>query len=114
MAHYAKVLDGIVQQVIVAEEDFFESFVDTEPGEWIQTSYNTHGGVHANGKTPLRMNYATVGGTYDADRDAFIGKTNWPSWVLDEDTLLWKTPVDYPTDGNDYKWNEETTSWDAV
>ena len=111
MAHYAKVLDGVVLKVIVAEEDFFDNFVDTVAGDWIKTSYNTYGGVHTLGGTPLRMNYATVGGTYDIDRDAFIGLKEWPSWVLDEDTLLWKPPIDYPTDGKDYKWVEEEVSW---
>jgi len=114
MAHYAKVLDGVVLKVIVAEEDFFDNFVDTVAGDWIKTSYNTYGGVHTLGGTPLRMNYATVGGTYDIDRDAFIGIKEWPSWVLDEDTLLWKPPIDYPTDGKDYKWDEEEVSWVLV
>ncbi len=72
MGHFAKVNNGIVEQVIVAEPEFFNTFVDTSPGQWIQTSYNTHGGVHKNGGTPLRKNYAGIGYTYDAQRDAFI------------------------------------------
>lgn len=111
MAHYAKVLDGKVIDIIVAEESFFDTFVDDSSGEWIKTSYNTHGGVHTSEGTPLRMNYASVGGTYDKDKDAFINPKPYPSWVLDEDTCLWKAPVDYPTDGKDYKWDEEKVSW---
>jgi len=114
MAHFAKVQDGIVTQVIVAEPEFFDTFVDTTPGEWIQTSYNTHGGVHANGKTPLRKNYAGIGFTYDKDKDAFIPPKPFASWLLNEDTCLWEAPVAMPDDGKIYKWNEETTQWDEV
>ena len=114
MAHYAKVNNGIVEQVIVAEADFFDTFVDSSPGQWIQTSYNTHGGVHANGETPLRKNYAGIGMTYDTTRDAFYAPQPYPSWVLDEDSCLWESPTAMPDDGNSYTWNEETTSWDAV
>lgn len=110
MAHFAKVVDGQVSQVIVAEQEFFDTFVDNSPGPWIQTSYNTHGGVHANGGTPLRKNYAGVGYTYDAVRDAFIPPQTFASWLLDEDTCLWIAPVARPTDGN-YVWDEQTTSW---
>ena len=111
MAHFAKVVDGLVTQVIVAEPEFFDTFVDSSPGQWIQTSYNTHGGVHANGGTPLRKNYAGIGFTYDATRDAFIPPKPFPSWVLNEDTCLWDAPVAYPTDGQAYIWDEATTSW---
>ena len=90
MAHYAKVTNGIVQQVIVAEQDFIESYVDNIAGQWVQTSYNTYGGVHANGGTPLRKNYAGVGMTYDADRDAFITPKPDGNYVLNEDTCLWE------------------------
>ena len=72
MAHFAKVNNGVVVQVIVAEPEFFDTFVDSSPGQWLQTSYNTYGGVHVNGGTPLRKNYAGVGFTYDLTRDAFI------------------------------------------
>ena len=106
MAHYAKVVDGIVSQVIVAEADFFNTFVDTSPGQWIQTSYNTHGGVHANGGTPLRKNYAGVGYTYDAVRDAFIPPKPYASWTLNEETCLWDAPTPMPTDGQPYSWDE--------
>lgn len=111
MSHFAKVVDGKVVQVIVAEADFFNTFVDSSPGEWIQTSYNTHGGVHANGGTPLRKNYAGIGYTYDKVRDAFIAPQPYASWVLDEASCLWNAPVAMPTDGKPYEWDEATTSW---
>ena len=121
MAHYAKVKDGVVTQVIVAEAEFFDTFVDTEPGEWIQTSYNTRGGKHYDPETneeddgtPLRKNYAGIGFTYDADRDAFIPPQPYDSWTLNETTCLWESPVAYPDDGEMYKWNEDTTTWDLV
>jgi hypothetical protein len=111
MGHFAKVTDGKVTQVIVAEPEFFETFVDSSAGEWIQTSYNTHGGVHALGGTPLRKNYAGIGFTYDRIRDAFIPPQTFASWVLNEETCLWDSPIPYPNDGKVYKWNEPTTSW---
>lgn len=114
MAHFAKVNNGIVEQVIVAEPEFFDTFVDSSPGQWIQTSYNTHGGVHANGGTPLRKNYAGIGYSYDAQRDAFIPPKPYASWLLNEDTCLWSAPVAMPTDGGSYRWNEVTQAWDAV
>lgn len=113
MAHFAKVNNGIVEQVIVAEPDFFDSFVDSSPGEWIQTSYNTLGGQHPEGR-PLRKNYAGIGYMYDRQRDAFIPPQPYESWVLNEETCLWDAPVPYPTDGNFYTWNEDTQTWDAV
>ena len=114
MAHFAKVVDGVVAQVIVAEQEFFETFVDSSPGEWIQTSYNTHGGEHKLGGTPLRKNYAGIGFTYDRTLDAFIPPQPFTSWVLNEDTCLWEAPITYPTDGKDYKWNEATLNWVEV
>jgi len=114
MAHYAKVNNGIVEQVIVAEADFFDTFVDSSPGQWIQTSYNTRGGQHLNGGTPLRKNYAGIGFTYDSAKDAFIPPQPFASWTLNDDTCLWEAPVAYPDDGERYKWDEETTSWVAV
>ena len=115
MAHYAKVCDGKVLKVIVADEDYINSFVDTEPGEWIQTSCNTRGGVHILGGTPLRKNFAGIGFTYDANRDAFIPPKPFNSWVLNETTCLWEAPVAHPnSNGEGYKWNESTTSWDAI
>jgi len=112
MAHFAKVSNGVVVQVIVAEPEFFQTFVDTSPGEWIQTSYNTHGGQHPEGR-PLRKNYAGIGYTYDRTRDAFIPPKPYASWTLNEDTCLWDAPTPMPTDGV-YTWDESTTSWVAV
>ena len=115
MAHYAKVDQGRVLKVIVADEDYINSFVDTEPGNWIRTSYNTRGGIHTLGGTPLRKNFAGVGYTYDAQRDAFIPPKEFNSWVLNETTCLWEAPVAHPnSNGEGYKWNESTTSWDAI
>ena len=91
MGHFVKVLDGKVIDGIVAEPEFFDTFVDSSPGQWIQTSYNTHGGVHAFGGTPLRKNYAGIGYTYDAVRDAFSPpKPDTGDWVLNEETCLWE------------------------
>lgn len=114
MAHYAKVLNGKVINVIVAEESFFDDFIDTSPGEYIQTSYNTAGGVHTNGGTPLRKNFAAIGYTYDSDRDAFIPPKPYASWTLNDETCLWDSPVAYPTDGESYTWNEDAQTWDIV
>lgn len=114
MAHFAKVTDGKVTQVIVAEPEFFATFVDSSPGEWIQTSYNTHGGVHATGGTPLRKNYAGIGYTYDRTRDAFIPPQPFSSWLLNETTCLWEAPVAYPTDDKRYEWNEASQQWDEI
>ena len=111
MAHYAKVSNSLVTQVIVAEPEFFDTFVDTSAGEWVQTSYNTHGGVHSDSGTPLRKNYAGVGYTYDKVRDAFIAPSPYPSWVLVEDTCQWEAPTAMPSDGKAYEWDEDTTAW---
>ena len=114
MAHYAKVENGIVTQLIVAEADFFDTFVDSSPGEWIQTSYNTLGGVHLNGDTPLRKNYAGQGYTYDSTRDAFIAPQPYTSWTLNETTCIWEAPTAMPDDDKMYNWNEDTTAWVEV
>lgn len=123
MGHFAKVSNGIVTRVIVAEADFFNNFVDDSPGQWIQTSYNTRGGVHYKPNTnepsedqskALRKNYAGIGYTYDSVRDAFIPPQPFNSWILNEDTCLWDSPVPYPTDGKLYKWNEELVNWEEV
>lgn len=120
MAHFAKVNNGIVEQVIVAESEFFDTFVDSSPGQWIQTSYNTRGGIYyePNSNTPaadqskaLRKNYAGIGSTYDSQRDAFIPPKPFASWALDEFSCLWEAPTPYPDDGGYYVWNEETLSW---
>ena len=110
MSPFAKVCDGIVTQVIVAEQEFFNTFVDSSPGEWIQTSYNTHGGQHPDGR-PLRKNYAGIGYSYDHVRDAFIPPKPYASWVLNEETCLWDAPIACPTDGKIYRWDENTQQW---
>ena len=114
MAHYAKVVDGKVVQVIVAEKEFFDTFIDTSPGAWIQTSYNTYGGVHKLGGIPLRKNYAGIGYVYDVEKDAFIPPKPYDSWLLDEETCLWLPPVEKPQDDKFYKWDEATTNWIEV
>jgi hypothetical protein len=114
MAHYAKVVNNIVTKVIVAEASFFDTFVDSSPGKWIQTSYNTYGGVHSDGGTPLRKNYAGIGFTYDAKKDAFIAPQPYSSWALNDTTCLWEAPTAYPDDGKRYDWDEDTTSWKEI
>ncbi len=114
MAHFAKVNNGVVVQVIVAEPEFFDTFVDSSPGQWIQTSYNTHGGVHTLGGTPLRKNYSGIGFAYDAAKDAFIPPKPYASWTLNEDTCLWEAPVAYPDDGKRYTWDEAAQQWNEV
>jgi hypothetical protein len=120
MSHYAKVVDSKVTQVIVAEADFFNTFVDTSPGEWIQTSYNTRGGVHygqdgnPDDGVALRGNYAGIGFTYDRVNDVFYPPQPYPSWTLNESTWSWTAPVPYPTDDNVYNWDEATKTWIEV
>ncbi len=104
MAHYAKVNNGIVEKVIVAEAGFFDTFVDDSPGRWIQTSYT--------GTT--RKNYAGIGYTYDSTRDAFIAPQLYLSWTLNEDTCQYDSPVPYPIDDKRYTWDEATTNWIEV
>lgn len=113
MAHYAKVNNGIVEKVIVAEADFFNTFVDSSPGEWIQTSYNTFGNQHPNG-TPLRGNFASIGFTYDKENDVFYAPKPYPSYILNTSTWLWEAPIAMPTDGKKYRWDEATTNWVEV
>lgn len=114
MSHFAKVLDGKVTQVIVAEPDFFNTFVDTSPGAWIQTSYNTIGNQHTNGGTPLRGNYAGIGYTYDTQNDVFYAPKPFASWILNESTWLWEAPVAMPDDDKKYEWDEATISWKEI
>ena len=97
MAHYAKIEDDIVTQVVVAEQ----AYIDTKEGTWVQTSYNAS----------IRKNYAGIGYTYDSTRDAFIPPQSYPSWVLNEDTCNWDAPVTIPDDGKAYTWDESTTNW---
>jgi hypothetical protein len=109
MSHFAKVVDGMVTQVIVAEPEFFDTFVDSSPGQWIQTSYNTLGNKHPENR-PLRGNFAGIGYTYDAINDVFIPPQPFPSWLLTS-SWLWEAPIPMPTDGKRYGWDEATTSW---
>jgi hypothetical protein len=124
MAHFAKIGKGSkVEKVIVisnndapneqAGVDFIHNLYK-EKDLWKQTSYNTHGGVHKLGGTPFRKNYATVGGTYDQTRDAFIPPKPFNSWTLNETTCRWEAPVAYPTDGQEYSWNEANQTWDLI
>jgi hypothetical protein len=114
MGHFAKVVDGKVTQVIVAEPEFFDTFVDSSPGTWLQTSYNTIGGKHTQGGTPLRGNYAGIGYTYDQANDVFYAPQPFPSWVLSSD-WLWEAPTPMPVEeGKQFKWDEATQSWVLV
>lgn len=111
MAHFAKVNDiGIVEEVIVAEQDFINTLPDAS--SWIQTSYNTYGGQHPEGR-PLRKNFAGIGFTYDREKDAFIPQKPFISWVLNKNTCLWEAPIAMPEDGKNYFWDEATTNWVA-
>jgi hypothetical protein len=110
MAHFAKVENGIVTQVIVIEQDVLNTGLWGDPASWVQTSYNTIGGQHLDGR-PLRKNFAGIGYTYDAEKDAFIPPKPYPSWVLDEASCLWNAPVAMPTEGGPYTWDELTLSW---
>ena len=112
MSHFAQVINGIVQQVIVVEQDFIDTLPDKQ--NWIQTSYNTFGGQHKLGGTPLRMNYAGVGFSYDKEKDAFIPPKPYESWLLNETTCLWEAPISYPTDGKFYVWDESKLNWVEV
>jgi hypothetical protein len=123
MGHFAKIVDGKVTQVIVAEKEFFDTFVDSSPGQWLRTSYNTRGGVHyepnsdmpkADQSQALRKNYAGIGYSYDAQRDAFIPPKPFNSWLLDEQTCQWIAPTERPADGKMYEWDESTVSWKEV
>jgi hypothetical protein len=122
MAHFAKLNNNIVEQVIVVSNDvatteqagidFLKSTFGSDTN-WKQTSYNTRAGVHELGGTPFRKNYAVIGATYDEARDAFIHPQPYPSWTLNETTCWWEAPVEYPYTGtpNSDLWNEETQSW---
>jgi hypothetical protein len=113
MSHFAKVENGIVTNVIVAEQDVIDSGLFGDSSMWVQTSYNTFAGKHPEGR-PLRKNYALIGGTYDAVRDAFIPPKRYPSWLLNEETCQWEAPVPYPTDSKFYAWDESTLNWKEV
>lgn len=129
MASFAKIglngkvieVQSVVNEVLhdangVEQENIGIDFLTKLTGwaVWKQTSYNTYGGVHKLGGTPLRKNHASVGYTYDEDRDAFIAPKPFNSWILNEDTCLWEAPVAYPDDGQRYNWNETNQQWDLV
>jgi hypothetical protein len=112
MSHFAQIDENnIVTQVLVIEQDVVDTGLFGEPSSFVQTSYNTYGGVHKLGGTPLRKNYAGIGYTYDSQRDAFIPPKPFDSWVINEDTCQWDAPVAKPDDGKMYNWDEATTSW---
>ena len=121
MSYFAKIEDGIVTNVIAADQDFINNNMD---GEWVQTSYNTHGGKHydpdtklEDDKTPLRKNYAGIGFIYDSVRNAFYAPQPYPSWTLNDDTCYWECPVPHPVDASPqkmYQWDEDTTSWKEI
>tara|TARA_R110002167_G_scaffold165305_1_gene362229 strand:- start:91 stop:408 length:318 start_codon:yes stop_codon:yes gene_type:complete len=104
MSHFAKLNNNVVTDVIVSEQDFINSGAVGDSFLWIQTSYNGN----------FRKNFAGVGHTYDKDKDAFIAPSPYPSWVLVEDTCQWEAPVSYPTDGQSYSWDEDTTTWAVI
>ena len=104
MAYYAKIIDGKVTNVITAEESFFDTFYDDTAGTWLETKIDGS----------IRKNYAGIGFSYDATRDAFIPPKPYPSWTLNETTCLWECPVAYPDDGNVYEWNETDQQWNEI
>ena len=118
MAHFAKVENGLVTQVIVAEENFILTGVLGDPASWVQTSYNTRGGIHygqdgqPSGREPLRKNYAGIGYTWDGT--GFAAPQPYPSWTLNQDSYIWEAPTPYPNDNKRYSWDEATTSWVEV
>ena len=119
MAHWAELDENnIVTRVLVGSnedpDEGYQWLIDNLGGTWVKTSYNTQGGVHSLGGTPLRKNYAGIGYSYDATRDAFIPPKPFNSWLLKEDTCLWDAPTPYPTDGKMYRWVEEDLNWQEV
>jgi hypothetical protein len=119
MSHFAKINNGIVEQVIVAEQDVINSM----SGQWIQTSYNTKGGIHyqPNSNIPsddqskaLRKNYAGIGMVYDDIRDAFYATKPYDSWILNEQSCIWESPIPRPNDDQEYEWNESILNWKIV
>lgn len=117
MAHFAKIENGIVTEVIVADQDFINSGLVGNPENWVQTSYNTRGGVHygsdgqPDGGVALRANYAGIGYVYDAVNDVFYTRQPYPSWTISAPTWLWQPPVPYPDDGQTYVWDESSQTW---
>jgi hypothetical protein len=123
MSHFAKIENGIVTSVIVAEQDFINSGAVGDPKNWLQTSYNTYGNVHYTPNNPnrvpdggvaLRGNYAFIGHVYDKVNDVFYETQPYPSWNLNINTWIWEAPIPIPNDTNTYIWNEKTQSWDEI
>ena len=120
MAHFARVRNGVVYQVIVIDQETLNLGHWGNPAEWIQASYNTRGGVHygpdgqPDGGVALRKNFPGPGFSYDADRDAFIPPCMHPSWTLDEESCTWIPPIPYPNDGKVYKWDDQAQNWAEV
>lgn len=119
MSHWAEIDENnIVLRVLVGNneepDEGYQWLIDNLGGRWIKTSFNTICGVHKLGGIPLRKNYAGIGFTYDETRDAFIPPNTYRGWILDEDTCIWRSPIEYPNDGNHYLWNNETMNWDLV
>lgn len=115
MTHFAEIDEnGVVLRVIVAEQDFIDSGKVGDPSRWVQTSYDTSGGVHKDGGTPLRKNYAGIGYTYDATLDAFIPPKPYASFVLNEEKGIYEAPVSMPKDGASYEWDETATTWEKI
>jgi hypothetical protein len=118
MSHFAKVVDGIVKEVLVVEQDFIDEGHLGDPSLWIQTSYNTRGNIHygqdgnPDGGVALRGNYAGIDYIYDKENDVFYTPKPFESWVMNTSTWLWEAPIPYPTDDKEYNWNESTLSWD--
>jgi hypothetical protein len=124
MAHFAKLgignkierVEVVANDIATTEQagvDFLNNLYSTND-VWKQTSYNTRGGIHKLGGTPFRKNYAGIDYKYDQTRDAFIPPKKFASWILNETTCLWEAPVVYPTDGQNYSWNETNQTWDLV
>ena len=111
MSHFALVRNNLVVDVIVAEQDYIDTLTTQEDSSWIKTSFNTRHGVHTQGGTPLRKNFAGIGYTYDEDLDAFIPPKPYDAWVLDTGICDWVAPVAYPTDGKIYQWDGSTNTW---
>ena len=115
MSHFAQIDENnIVTRVLVIEQDVIDTGLFGEPNSFVQTSYNTQGGVHKLGGTPLRKNYAGIGYSYDSGRDAFIPPKPFNSWILDEETCYWNPPIAVPDDGKNYIWNESNVNWEEV
>jgi len=120
MAHFAKVEDGVVTQIIVADQDFIDSGIVGDPLQWIQTSYNTKGNIHygsngePDGGIPLRANFAGINYFYDSVNDVFYSPKPFTSWTLNTTTWLWEAPIPKPNDGKFYTWDEANQTWIEV